>query len=82
MKLPYRQIEPDRFDPPVQQVALGIMTDELMYDPWILRRLLSERLRRSAVAVRTDIEVTNIRRVGPSFKLTTNDTSLKFSTPL
>jgi glycine/D-amino acid oxidase-like deaminating enzyme len=75
MHLPYRQIEPDRFEPPVQQVALGIMTDELMYDPWILRRLLSERLLRSAVAVRTDIEVTDIRRVGTSFRLYADDNS-------
>ena len=75
MNLPYRQIEPDRFEPPVKQVALGIMTDELMYDPWILRRLLSERLLRSAVAVRTDIEVTDIRRVGQAFRLYANDKS-------
>jgi len=75
MHLPYRQIEPDRFEPPVQQVALGIVTDELMYDPRILRRLLSERLRRSAVVVRTGIEVTDIRRVGKSFRLYANDQS-------
>ena len=75
MHLPYRQIEPDRFEPPVKQVALGIVTDELMYDPRILRRLLSERLLRSAVAVRTDIEVTDIRRVGKSFRLYANDKS-------
>ena len=75
MHLPYRQIEPDQFEPPVKQVALGIETDELMYDPRILRRLLSERLLRSAVAVRTDIEVTDIRRVGKSFRLYANDKS-------
>ena len=51
------------------------MTDELMYDPWILRRLLSERLGRSAVAVRTDIEVTDIRRVGQAFRRYANDNS-------
>jgi len=76
MHLPYRQIEPDRFEPPVQQVALGIMTDELMYDPRILRRLLSERLLRSAVAVRTDIDVTDIHRVGKSFRLYADGTRL------
>jgi glycine/D-amino acid oxidase-like deaminating enzyme len=75
MHLPYRQIEPDRFEPPVKQVARWIVTDELMYDPRILRRLLSERLLRSAVAVRTDIEVIDIRRMGKSFRLYANDKS-------
>ena len=41
----------------------------------MLRRLLSERLGRSAVAVRTDIDVTDIRRVGQAFRLYANDKS-------
>jgi len=64
MNLPYREIEPDRFQPAVENVALGVMTGEVMYDPASLRRLLSERLRCSRVEVRANSEVTDIRRDG------------------
>lgn len=69
MNLPYRHIEPERFELPVKNVALGIMTEEVMYDPATLEHLLHQRLRRAAVEVRTGGEVTDIRRAGQAFQV-------------
>ena len=71
MNLAYRQIEPDSFLPPVKNVALGVITDEVMYDPAVLQRLLTERLRRSRVEERTGSEVIDIRRDGRGFEVFT-----------
>jgi glycine/D-amino acid oxidase-like deaminating enzyme len=71
MNLAYRQIEPDKFLPPVKNVALGVITDEVMYDPTILHRLLTDRLRRSRVEERTGSEVIDIKRDGHGFEIFT-----------
>jgi glycine/D-amino acid oxidase-like deaminating enzyme len=72
MQLPYELIELERFEPRVNNVALGIMAEEVMYDPEILERLLHRRLLRAGVEVRTASEVTDIRRAGRAFKVETN----------
>ena len=71
MNLPYRQIEPDEFIPRVKNVALGVITEEVMYDPGVLHRLLTDRLRCSRVEVRTGSEVIDIRRDGRGFEVFT-----------
>ena len=71
MNLPYRQIEPDAFQPAVKNVALGVITEEVMYDPAALYRLVTERLRCSRVEARTGSEVVEIRRDGHGFEVLT-----------
>lgn len=71
MDLPHRQIDPDVFRPTVKNVALGIATDEVMYDPVRLNRLLTERLRSLPVEVLTGSEVADIRRDSRGFKVFT-----------
>ena len=59
-----KTIELDRFNPAVNNVALGVMTDELMYDPAVLHRLMTERLQRSGVSIHVGSSVTDITRDG------------------
>lgn len=59
-----RPIELRHFDPEVTNVSLGVMTDELVYDPGILRRLMIERLQRSGVSVHLGSTISNIKRLG------------------
>src|SRR5215475_7414298 len=42
--LPYRRIDPDALMPAVHNVDLGILTEEVMYDPDSLRCLMAARL--------------------------------------
>lgn len=57
MELPYRRVDPSAFAPPVDGVALGITTDEVVYDAEILRREIVGRMDASGIEVRyaTDI---------------------------
>lgn len=60
--LAYREIDPGAMRPRVENVELGISTDELMFDPEILQRLVAERLARSGVEVRLGAEVRGVAR--------------------
>lgn len=60
--LRYRIIDPDRFQPAVRDVALGVVTDEVVYDAAVLRRLMIARLQGSGARTRVDREVVDIRR--------------------
>jgi len=62
--LPYKSIELDEFNPAIKNVAIGVMTDEPMYDAAILRRLMKDRMQRSGVSIRVGSGVTDISRVG------------------
>jgi glycine/D-amino acid oxidase-like deaminating enzyme len=57
-------IELDRCNPAVNNVALGVMTNEHVYDPDVLRRLMTERLQRSGVSTLIGSSVTDISRNG------------------
>ena len=71
--LAHRTIDPDEFQPVVRNVALGVLTDELMYDPDSLRRLKAERLRAAGVTVRVNATVVDIRRLGGRFVIVLGD---------
>lgn len=71
--LAYRTIEPDEFQPAVRNVSLGVLTDELMYDPATLRQLMVERLRAGGVTIRVDAAVIDIRRLGGGFAVSLGD---------
>jgi glycine/D-amino acid oxidase-like deaminating enzyme len=60
--LPYRRIEPGAFVPAVHNVDLGILTEEMMYDPDRLRRLMAARLDRSGARTRLGSDVSRITR--------------------
>lgn len=77
--LRYREIDPTRFNPLVQNVALGIVTDEVMVDPAILRRLIVTRLSRAGVGVRVRTEVIGIsRNAADGFDVATHDGAIHF----
>ena len=59
-----KPIELDQFNPAVKNVALGVMTDELIYDSAVLHRLMTERLQRSGVSIHVGSNVTDITRDG------------------
>jgi len=72
--LRYRIIDPDRFQPAVKDVALGVLTDEVVYDAAVLRRLMITRLQSSGARPRVDREVADIRRNGKSgIEISTRD---------
>ena len=60
--LDYEEVDPAGFAPPVTNVALGITTNEVMYDVDILRRLIIERLGRLRVTTQLKSEVTDVSR--------------------
>jgi len=60
--LRYREIDPARFVLGVEKVGLGVLTDEVMYDPVILRDLIAARLDRLGVAVRLGTAIESLER--------------------
>jgi glycine/D-amino acid oxidase-like deaminating enzyme len=62
--LPYREVELGGFQPAVQNVELGVMTEEVVYDTAVLRRLMKERLQSSGATIRLGTEVRDVNRVG------------------
>lgn len=72
--LPHTPIDPARFVAPIDNVDLGIVTPEVLYDPAILRPLIAARLLRSRVALRLRTEVVAIaRREHNQFAVSTGD---------
>lgn len=64
LDLRYRIVDPDGFQPTVKNVALGVLTDEVVYDAAVLRRVMIARLRRSGAVIRVGREVADVRRNG------------------
>lgn len=73
LSLPYREIEPSEFLPPVANVSLGILTGEVMYDPFILNRLLQDRLCAAKVEQRFNSDVIDIRHKNGGYEIITSD---------
>ena len=73
LSLPYREIDPDKFLPSVANVSLGILTGEVMYDPFILNRLLKDRLCTANVEQRFNSEVIDLRRKNGGYEVVTSD---------
>ena len=72
LSLPYREIGPDEFLPPVTNVSLGILTGEVMYDPLILNSLLKDRLCTAKVEQRFNADVIDIRRKNGGYEIITS----------
>ncbi len=71
--LPFQVIEPDSFKPTVKNVSLGVLTEEVMYDVAVLRRLIAERLSRAGVDMRFGATVVALERIrGGGFEVKTN----------
>jgi len=72
--LSYRRIDPDAFTPAVHNVDLGVLTEEVMYDPDRLRHLMAARLDRSGARLRLGSDVSDITRDDDgSFVISTGD---------
>jgi glycine/D-amino acid oxidase-like deaminating enzyme len=71
--LRYREIDPARFEPAVSNVELGVLTDEVMFDPAILRQILSARLQQSTVVLRLNTEVADLRKDESGFGVAVRD---------
>jgi glycine/D-amino acid oxidase-like deaminating enzyme len=68
--LKYRTIDPARFAPPVRDVAIGILTDEVVYDSARLGTLLGQRLKEERTQVEFATEVTGAQERGQELVLT------------
>ncbi len=68
--LQYKLLDLSRNRPPVQNVELGILTNEAMFDPTVLRSLMNARLRALNVDVRINTEVIDIEARDNGFALT------------
>lgn len=62
--LPYREVDGARFRPLVQNVDIGIVTEEIMVDPSVVRRLVLAKLAQAGVHIRVGSEVSDIARHG------------------
>lgn len=71
--LRYRVLDLERQQPRVAKVALGVATEEAIYDRAVLKTLMIERLRRSGAEVRVDLDVIELRRDHGGFALATGD---------
>ena len=67
--LEYEEIAPGGFPVEVNDVALGLLTGEVVYDCAILRRSVNELLERSSVAVKLGHKVTAVERVPGGFSV-------------
>ena len=63
---PYREIDPAGFATGIENVDLGVLTSELMYDPAILRGLMIQRLARCRASIRLRSAVSDISRKSES----------------
>ena len=71
--LPFQIVEPGAFRPTIENVSLGMLTEEVLYDVAVLRRLLTERLMRAGVEVRLGAGVDALRRLkGGGFAVETS----------
>jgi glycine/D-amino acid oxidase-like deaminating enzyme len=68
--LKYRTIELSRFEPRIAEVALGIITEEVVYDSARLRKRVDQRLIDSGADVQLGTEVTGAKERGGQIVLT------------
>ena len=64
MGLRYRLVEPSMFSPSVTGVALGLLTDEVVYDSEQLGKILHRRLKSAGTNVLYNTEVTGAEKRG------------------
>jgi glycine/D-amino acid oxidase-like deaminating enzyme len=69
--LRFQVIEPGAFRPAVRNVSLAILTEEVLYEVTVLRRLIGDRLLRAGVEVRFGTNVDALKRLrGGGFEIT------------
>jgi glycine/D-amino acid oxidase-like deaminating enzyme len=60
--LSYREINPARYRAGMSEATLGVLTDEVMYDPSILKGLVEDRLRDAGVSICCSTGIDHIER--------------------
>ena len=73
--LSYERIDVSAFKPSVQEVDLGVVCDEVVYDCSVLRTLVMQKLAIVNIRPRFNAEITEIKRAGKSFILDVNGQS-------
>ena len=73
MGLRFERIDPSQFDPMVEGVALGVLTDEVVYDSAVLADLMLKRLQAAKIEPRFNARVHRIERRGSGFRLMVED---------
>ena len=71
--LKYRVIEPSQFEPKVQNAALGILTEEAVYDSALLRKHLHRCLREADLSVQFGTEAIAAKESWGQITLTLHD---------
>ncbi len=71
-QLDFEEIDPNLFDPIVNNVDLGITTKEVVYDSVILEKLITKKFRSLKILPRFNSEVTSISKKGDIFSLEIN----------
>lgn len=69
MGLRFERIDPAAYDPAVQGVDLGVLTDEVVYDSAILAQLILQRLRAARIEPCFNARVDRLERRGAGFRL-------------
>ncbi len=71
-QLDFKKIDPNLFNPVVQNVDLGITTNEVVYDSVILEKLITKKFHSLKILPRFNSEITNISKKGDVFSLEIN----------
>lgn len=69
--LRYEPIDLGAFTPTVENVAMGVLTDEVVYDSKLVRSAITERLEHSNVVLRTGLEVDTLQHDGEGYRVIT-----------
>jgi glycine/D-amino acid oxidase-like deaminating enzyme len=71
LSLPYGLVDLAAYQPAIANVAMGIQTEETIYDAAVLSVLLERRLRELGVGIRCDSDIVDVVRNAGSFTLRT-----------
>tara|TARA_B110000483_G_scaffold202416_1_gene244050 strand:+ start:437 stop:1543 length:1107 start_codon:yes stop_codon:yes gene_type:complete len=72
LKLNFKIIDPKKFDPLVQNVDLGIVCDEVVYDSKILETIISKKFKTLDIIPKFNSEITNISKMNAAYSLEVN----------
>ena len=75
--LPIKEIDLDKFTPMIQNIDGGLFTDEVVYDSYILKRLVLEELKKESVDIVTKSNVKSIFEKGIDFVIKTEEKSFE-----
>ena len=72
LNLNFKIIDPQKFDPLVQNVDLGVLCDEVVYDSKILEKIVSKKFKTLGISPKFNSEITNISKLNAAYSLEVN----------